>query len=731
VADHVPDGRGTAARPPELPGGPPYFAGRRRELGELRADIDRPGLEALRGAPAATCRVLLVAGRPGSGRTSLAVRLARQVAARYPDGILFVRLTDPDGMPVPPSQAAARLLRELPWVPRDPAGTLPDAAAALRAAFEGRRAVLVLDDAVRAEQVLPLLPPGQHCLVVATSAGPLPGVPDVRPCTLGGLDSVAGVDLLSHVIGEIRVTVDPTAALTLSETCQGSPAALRLVGGWLAARPGKAVTDAIQALREPVDDDGEPAAEGTGDRRGAGPAARAFRLVHDTLPQLSARMLRLLALAPGGLVDPHIASALAGSTPEAARETLVDFAGYGLLRPEADGYRVPGWLAPLLRSRVAARERPAEVRLARARMLERTVRLLLACRAEAEPAESEARRRLAEAPRALRFPSAAQAARWLHGRLPELLAAAHAAVDDGELDTLARRFIAALLRALDAHGGGGPVPEAYELHGLLLEVAERRELPRDRAVALINLAGLDMAGGRLKDAVARYRAALDAARAGEDVHTAGRALEALGAAYQALGDPERAADWYGRALALRQTRGELAEVARLHGRLGELHCERGEFAEALREWRAVAAARRRLRDLAGVAAAVGESARVQQLAGHLDDALRTGHEALHWARQAADARVEGLALLRMADILDRLGDPAGARLQREAAAPLLGGARVTGAAGVRGGTAGRPARGAAEGTAERAAERRAEEGTEPKSARGASDDAQSDTQCQP
>ena len=697
MAERVPGGGVPVSHRAGLPAGPPYFAGRRRELADLRADIDRPGLDALRGLPSTACRVLLVAGRPGSGRTSLAVRLARGVSARYRDGVLFARLTDHDGAPRPASRVAAELLRGLPWAadgtPRE------EPVAALRAALTGRRCVLVLDDAVHADQVLPLLPPGRDCLVVATSARPLPGVPDVRPCTLGGLDPAAGVDLLAHTIGEIRVTVDPTAARTLSEVCEGNPAALRLMGGWLAARPGKAVPDAVRALREAEAGDrrpdpaadkaagtgrppgaataGESAAnrgEGAGAARGA-VAARAFRLVHDSLPTLSARILRLLALAPGGLVDPHVASALAGSTLEQARETLADFAEYGLLRPDPAGYRVPGWLAPLLRALAGELERPAEIRLARARMLERTVRLSQSCRVMAvEPLDPVTRRRLEEMPRVLRFASRVEAVGWLRSRMPELLAAARAAVADGELDTLARRLIASLVRTLDAYEGeAGPTPPLYELHLLLLEIAERHQLPRDRAAALINLADLDTADGRIKEALVRYRAALDAARAGDDSLTAGRALEALGGAYLELGDRERAADWYGRALALRQTRGELPEVARLHVRLGVAYRGTGRFGTALREFRAAAAAYRRLRDASGYATALTETARVQQQAGHPEEALRTGQEALQWARQAADAHLEGVVLLRMADLLERMGDPAGARLQREAAGPLLAG----------------------------------------------------------
>ncbi|MFP8963509.1 hypothetical protein ACLIYP_23590, partial [Streptomyces nanhaiensis] len=87
--------------------------GRRRELDRLRADAERAGLDALSGSPSSRCRVLLVAGRPGSGRTALAEEFARQAAADYPDGILRARLSDPDGTPVPTERTARDLLRAL------------------------------------------------------------------------------------------------------------------------------------------------------------------------------------------------------------------------------------------------------------------------------------------------------------------------------------------------------------------------------------------------------------------------------------------------------------------------------------------------------------------------------------------------------------------------------------------------------------------------------------------
>jgi tetratricopeptide (TPR) repeat protein len=392
--------------------------------------------------------------------------------------------------------------------------------------------------------------------------------------------------------------------------------------------------------------------------------------VYEALPVTAARILRLLVLAPAGMVDAQAASALAGCSVSAAQSTLDDFVAGALLTagPDGDGYRVPGCLEPLLRGLVESRDRPEDVRLARARMLERTVRLLLSCRAVLageDPADG--------LPRTLRFASPEEAAEWLRGRLPALMAAARSAVADGQLDTLARRLVAALVRALIAVPEGVPATaERYELHRLVLDVAERRGLHRERAAALINLADLDAEAGRTGSALEKYRLALDAARAGDDTEAEGRALEALGSAYFAQQDLPRACDWYGRALAMRQARGELVHQARLHARIGSVLTHLGRFGPALREWRSASGVHRRLGDLPSQARALAEAARVQEYAGHPEDALRTCRDALHWARQAGEPRLEGAILVRMADTLDRLGDSSGARLQRAAAERLFG-----------------------------------------------------------
>ncbi|MFI9614033.1 tetratricopeptide repeat protein [Streptomyces sp. NPDC052023] len=639
------------------------FLGRTRELKELRADIERAGLDTLSGRKAPRARVLLIAGRPGSGRTALAEELVRQVAGRYPDGVLRARLSEPDGTPVPTARTAGDLLTALDR-PAPPGAADDDLAAALREALAGRRALLLLDDAADAEQVDALLPDTPDCLVVAVARGPLTGITDVRPCTLGGLDTKSAVELLSRLTGSVRITVDPRAAEGLVEACQAQPAALMLAGGWLAARPQAAVADLTKQLHAEGDD-------GT-------PLSRVFRLVHSSLPGSAARILRLLSLAPAGRIDQHTASALAGCSVNGARHTLDDFAALGLLRrTSADSllpeYEVPGCLHPLLQAVTETEDRPAELQLARARMLERTVRLLQSCRAITETDSPQAREKLAGTPRALRFPSPRAAADWLRLRRPALLASARLAVADGELDTLARRLMSQLVRAMVAHfGTQAAACDLYGIHRLVLDVAERRDLPREQAAALLNLGDLDARTGRTADALVRYRAALDAGRRANDPYATGRAMESVGGAHQELGDHDRAADWFGRALAERLARGESEEAARLYGRIATAHTYAGRYGEAQRNWRAAIAGYRRLGDVAAHARALSELARVQEYAGRPEESLRTCQEAVEWARRAADARLQAALHLRLADTLERLGDPTAALLHRSAAERMLG-----------------------------------------------------------
>lgn len=609
--------------------------------------------------------MLLVAGRPGSGRTALAEALVREIADDYPDGVLRVRLTAPTGESVATERAVRTLLEGL-GRPTPPGAAEDELSSALRTALDGRRMVLLVDDAADPHQVDALLPDTPDCLVVVTAEGPLTGIPDVRPCTLGGLEASSAVRMLVQRIGDIRVANDPRAAEALAEECGGQPAALALAGGWLAARPKASVADVAKQLHD------MPAGVG-------GPLARTFRLVYESLPQPAQRTLRLLPLAPAGLVDSHVASALAGCSVAAAQSLLEDFAALGLLRSAHDGlFLLPGCLAPLLQALLEAKERPAEVQLARARMLERTVRLLLSCRAMTHETGEEPigpvgpPEKLDAIPRALRFADRRAAAAWLDTRLPALSAAASLAVADGELDTLARRLVAALARALSEHRGTAGPPRA-------LRAAPARP-GRGRAAR-------SAPGTGRRAAEPGRPGRRDGPHAGGAGALPGGAGRRKGGEGSVRGGPRdgirrrRVPGAHGLAPGLRLVRagpvprpraGERADEARLYGRLGNVHTYAGRYGEALRSWRAASAGYRKLADVPGQAKALSEMARIQEYAGRPEESLHTCREAVELARRAGDLRLQAALQVRLADTLDRLGDPAAARLHRSAADRLLG-----------------------------------------------------------
>ena len=121
--------------------------------------------------------MICVSGTAGVGKTALAVRWARRVRAAFPDGQLYVNLRGYDpGEPVPPADALAGFLRALGLAGQDIPPGADERAAAYRSLLDGRRMLVVLDNAASVEQVRPLLPGSPSCLVLVTSRDSLAGL---------------------------------------------------------------------------------------------------------------------------------------------------------------------------------------------------------------------------------------------------------------------------------------------------------------------------------------------------------------------------------------------------------------------------------------------------------------------------------------------------------------------------------------------------------------------------
>ncbi|MFD8499450.1 ATP-binding protein [Amycolatopsis sp. NPDC059657] len=271
-----------------LPMDMPSFTGRAAELAEL----DR-----VHGGAQGTAVVITsIAGTAGVGKTALAVHWAHRARHLFPDGQLYVNLRGFDRAgPMSADAALTLLLREL-GMPSAHIPVEPEALSLLyRSTVDGKRLLIVLDNAADACQVRPLLPGSPGCFVIVTSRNALAGLSalhDAKRITLDSMSADESSALLAQVLGSDAVAADPAAAARLAELCGHLPLALRVAAanltrhGSVADLAGRlAEGDRLTQLRI----DGDPDAS----------VAAAFDLSYGAVRPAARDLLRLLSVAPG------------------------------------------------------------------------------------------------------------------------------------------------------------------------------------------------------------------------------------------------------------------------------------------------------------------------------------------------------------------------------------------------------------------------------------------------
>ncbi len=232
--------------PRELPADVDMFIGRTAELAELDRLLPAggPGREAGGRAASSAVMISAVAGSAGIGKTALAVHWGHRVRDTFPDGQLYVDLRGYDcGEPMGAGDVLARFLRSLGVTDQNIPADDDERAARYRSLLDGRRMLIVLDNAVAADQVRPLLPGVPSCVVVVTSRDTLTGLVarhGARRLDLDALPAGDAVRLLRELIGA-RVDADPVAAARLAARCARLPLALRVAAELAAARPAQSL----------------------------------------------------------------------------------------------------------------------------------------------------------------------------------------------------------------------------------------------------------------------------------------------------------------------------------------------------------------------------------------------------------------------------------------------------------------------------------------------------------
>ena len=218
----------------QLPPPPGDFTGRKAELDDLLDKVKKGGI-AISG----------LQGTGGVGKTALALKLAEQLTPDYPDAQIYLDLrgVDPQHQqPVTPAEAMAHVIRA--WHPE---ANLPESEADLSAVYmsvlHGKRALLLLDNAADAKQVLPLLPP-KGCLAMVTSRRhfELPG------CYTRSLDMLTPEDARKLVL-KIAKRVTKQEADDLAKLCGRLPFALEKAARALKIREDLSVAKYMEQLR--------------------------------------------------------------------------------------------------------------------------------------------------------------------------------------------------------------------------------------------------------------------------------------------------------------------------------------------------------------------------------------------------------------------------------------------------------------------------------------------------
>ncbi|MGH8897101.1 MAG: BTAD domain-containing putative transcriptional regulator [Egibacteraceae bacterium] len=303
-----------AARPFQIPPDISDFIGRQAELAALRAR-----LLAVVPEPGPAVAISAIDGKPGIGKSALAIHLAHAVAAQFADGVLWVNLRGAESEPLTPAQVLGQFLRALGVPDQQIPGDLDAAVASYRSALAAKQVLVVLDNAASAAQVRPLLPSNPSCAVLITSRAPLADLEEAAPLTLDLLTETDAVALLARLAGQERVDTDSASAAQVVRQCGLLPLAVRIAGARLRTRPHWPLATFVFRLADERHRLSELAV-------GELAVRSSFLLSYRGLKTAEARMFRLLGLLHGpgrhpgrGRGDHPVHPGRGGAHPRAAR----------------------------------------------------------------------------------------------------------------------------------------------------------------------------------------------------------------------------------------------------------------------------------------------------------------------------------------------------------------------------------------------------------------------------
>jgi tetratricopeptide (TPR) repeat protein len=493
--------RGSWPTVAQLPADLADFAGRQRELAFLTGLLAAGRTV---GPPGAVVTAA-ISGAGGIGKTALAIHAAHLVSTYFPDGQLYLDLRGSSPQPVAPATALSRALRDLGLEP----GAVPldeaERAARYRSITDGKKLLVVLDDARDAAQVRPLLPGTPGCAVLVTSRRSLAGLESAHLLHLDVMGEDDALALFARIAGPVRTASQADSVRRVLTTCAGLPLAIRIAAARLASRPAwsvRVLVDRLDHAQRPLDE------------LHAGDLAvrTCFSASYDSLRQdedgeVASRFFRLLGLAEGPDISLPAAAALAGTSPDVAEEALELLVDASMLQAATSGrYRFHDLLRAYACER-AQDEEPAEDRYAAIRrMLQwylHTTAAAARILSPARPHPALDRHQPAVAP--LSFTDYGEALAWLDAEHANLVIAVSLAAAHAEHEIA--RYLP--LELWDLFLLRGHVDAWIETHQVGVASARAIGDTDTERRLLNNLGGAYFAAGRLEDAAGILRQTIE------------------------------------------------------------------------------------------------------------------------------------------------------------------------------------------------------------------------------
>jgi tetratricopeptide (TPR) repeat protein/DNA-binding SARP family transcriptional activator len=623
----------TATPTTTLPRDNPDFTGRAAELDTLSDWLGSAHAQS-------AVPVIGISGMPGVGKTVLAVHAVHMYADHYSEQLyLPLRGHAPDEDPVDPASALGTLLRTVGVLDDVIPADVEERAALWRSRLAGRRALILLDDALDSGQIRPLLPGTPGCLVLVTTRRRAIDLPGMLWLSLDPMPPAEAASLFARTAGRYRMDDDAGMASVL-RLCGYLPLEIQIAASELRRHPAWDIRDLDRRLREARAED-----------RQVG-AALALSYRHLTASQQ--RLFRQLALHPEPGFSRFAAAAMAAAPSVTETERALDvLLDHHLIEESAPGrFAFHDLIRLYARHLALARDTEED----RRRAMRRLVDYYLGLADQADRIVYPFHRRIPVPPRRVQaeLPSLRtrrDCQKWLRAEQPSMLAVARYAFGYG-LARQASQLTHALARFLDTWGYW---TDAVDLHRRAVEAWRAAGNTRGEAKALAELCFVLGRLGRYGEASDCVRQALAIARGTFDRAQEAEALDNLGLVLWLTSQYPQALAHFDQALTICRALGDRHGEADVlcHSAAALWHVSK--YADALRRAEKALALYRELGDIQGEANSLNNLGDHQQSVGRHDLALESYRQALDMFRDIGDRQGEAIAFNNIGDICRQTG----------------------------------------------------------------------------